>query len=150
MWKHHVKMDVYAYAFAPEHDLILGAADLATLGFAIVGYQFPQQLRDEEFDTLKWDNNEDVNPPNSLEHDILHKQFLVDIAPHIALNQKIDPSSHCTIPSARVTIPLLPGNEIPRFVCQYYTGPVKAAIIQAKVDEWIQNKVVVKAPPGCR
>lgn len=49
-------------AFAPDVDLDLDHADMATLGIFIGGYSFPKQLNDDDFDPLTLEHNEDDIP----------------------------------------------------------------------------------------
>lgn len=49
-------------AFAPDVDLDLDHADMATFGIFIGGYSFPKQLNDDDFDPLTLEHNEDDIP----------------------------------------------------------------------------------------
>jgi hypothetical protein len=135
------------------YDIVIGMDLFSRFGFSITGITMPD-LREEEFLWVPSDEKPPIvpteNPPRerSAEFIQMKQDFMKALEPYLQANADIDPRSHCTLDSMKVTLKVRPNCVIQERSRPFHSQTEKEEV-ERTIQKWWDTGVIVPAPKGC-
>ena len=134
-------------------DVVIGMDLFALLGFTIGGIRLKQPRR-EDFLWVPTDEKPPIIPRKTPEVELTPEfiaekaEFMRQLQPYLDENAKIDPTSHCTLPSMVVELKVGPDCKVQERPRQFYSQTEKDEVDKT-VKQWLKDGVIVRVKGHC-
>ena len=136
-----------------HYDVVIGMDLFSMLGFTIAGIRLPHYKR-EDFLWVPTDEKPPLVPLKTLEAELTPEfiaekaEFMRKLQPYLDENAKIDPASHCTLPSMVVELKVGPNCKVQERPRQFYSQMEKTEVDKT-VKQWLKDGVIVPIEGHC-
>lgn len=147
-------LEVHVHVMDFKHyDVVIGMDLFSMLGFTIAGIRLRQNKR-EEFLWVPTDEKPLLVPLKTPAAELTPEfiaekaEFMRQLQPYLDENARIDPTSHCTLPSMVVELKVGPNCKVQERPRQFYSQTEKDEVDKT-VKQWLKDGVIVPVEGHC-